>query len=227
QGVLLHVLDSLLRLLHPMIPFVTEEVWQRLADFAPQRGLVPQKATASITVAPWPMADETAIDSVIEDRFSLFQELLRAVREIRARQNVPPKTQIRFSVRCEPEVAELLAPMAAYLKSMAGAVAEAWGPEVVAPALSANAPTAKMEVFVDLAELIDVDSEIAKKKKDLEKLAGLIKGKEAKLAGGFVQKAPPQVVEKERQSLEDLKGQYEANDQMLRNLETIAANRQK
>ena len=96
QRVLAHTLDTLLRLLHPMIPFLTEDVWQRLGEIAPERGIdeiLP--AAESIMVAPWPECDPMRQDAEIEAQFARFQEVLRAVRDIRARQGVAPKTPLR------------------------------------------------------------------------------------------------------------------------------------
>ena len=226
QGVLLHTLDAILRLLHPMMPFVTEEVWQRLAEFAPVRGLVPSESAKACAVAPWPTLEEIPFASLSDEsyaaeiggRFAQFQEVLRAVREIRARQNVPPKTEMPCSVRCDAETVALLEPMSPYFQAMAGAKMSAWGPDVTAPALSANVVAGKMEIFVDLAELIDLDAEIAKKEKEIEKLSGFVRAKEAKLSGGFAEKAPPAVIEKERASLEELKNQLAANQTTLDHL---------
>jgi valyl-tRNA synthetase len=223
QNVLIGVLDTLLRLLHPITPFVTEEVWRRLADFAPVRGLEElAQASESITVAPWPIVDEAWIDPNIEAQFAQFQEALRCVRDARARQNVPPRTEVSFAIKCSAEVAELLLPMSEFFKSMACSVATELGPGVVPPALSSNATTSAMEIYVDVADLIDIPAEIQKKEKEIEKLNGFIKSKEAKLSGSFVEKAPAQVVEKERASLEDLRSQRDANLQMLQSLQTAA-----
>ena len=212
QRVLAHTLDTILRLLHPMIPFLTEEVWQLLAEAAPERGVDRlEKAAASIMVAPWPESDPARQDPQIEARFARFQEVLRAVREIRSRQNVPPKKQIEFALRCDEHVAERLRPMGPYFESMAGAKAIGWGPQVKAPALCANVTLPGMEVFVDLAGLIDVEAEIARKKQELAKLESLIAGKQKKLANkSFVEKAPAAVVEKERESLKELESQLAA-----------------
>ncbi len=223
RSILVAVLDALLRLLHPMVPFVTEEVWQRLAAFAPRRGLVPRDAAESVAVAPWPVLDEIPIPSLkdpefaaaIREQFTQFQEVLRAIRDVRSRQNIPPKTEIACAVKCDGAVTELLRPMRPYFKSMAGAVCEQWGADITPPALSASAVAGKAEVFVDIAELIDLDAEIAKKEKEIAKLAGLVKAKEAKLAGSFAEKAPPAVVEKERGVLADLQAQLAANQQTL------------
>ena len=114
QRILAHTLDVLLRLLHPMIPFITEEIWQLLAQVAPRRGLDdPQPASGSIMVAPWPQADTARQNAEIEAQFARFQAVLGALREIRSRQNIPPKSQIEFGVRCEAETEQLLRPMAA------------------------------------------------------------------------------------------------------------------
>lgn len=221
QNVLIGVLDALLRLLHPLTPFVTEEVWRRLADFAPVRGLKPVEATESVTIAPWPVPDESAIDENIEAQFSQFQEALRCVRDARARQNVPPRTSVRFAIKCSDEVAELIKPMSEYFESMACSVLAEIGPSVEPPVLSSNATTTSMEVYVDVAELIDIPAEIKRKEKEVEKLNGFIKSKEAKLSGDFVNKAPAQVVEKERASLEDLRLQRDVNVKTLERLQGV------
>jgi len=220
QRVLAHTLDVLLRLLHPMIPFVTEEVWQLLAEVAPERGIdEAAPAAESIMIAPWPQSDASREDPQIEARFARFQEVLRAVREIRSRQNVPPKQQIDFSVRCEPSVAELLQPMEPYFASMAGARPTGFGPGVEAPVLSANVTVPGIEVFVDLAGLIDVEAEVARKKQELEKLEKLVVGKKKKLENrNFIERAPEPVVQKERDSLAELEEQHAATAAVLQNL---------
>ena len=222
ERVLLHVLDTLVRLLHPIMPFVTEEIWQRLNEIVPKRGLFNVAvAVESITIAAWPEVDKAAINPNIEVQFGRFQDVLRAVREVRSRQNVPPKTEMRFVVKCDDALAELLEPMTPYFRSMAGAVAEGWGPDVVPPTFSANATVSGAEIIVDLAGLIDVEAELAKKTKDIQKLEGFIKGKEAKLKNeAFVGKAPKDVLEKERESLADLQNQLAAAKDACRLLES-------
>ena len=221
QRVLAHTLDTLLRLLHPMIPFLTEEVWQLLAELAPERGIDRiGPAAESIMIAPWPEADAARQDPIIEARFARFQEVLRAIREIRSRQNVPPKQQIEFSVRCDTETAELLEPMEPYFTAMAGAKAVGFGPDIEAPALSANVTLSGVDVFVDLADLIDIEAEIAKKQQELAKLESLITGKEKKLQNeNFIQRAPEAVVQKERDSLTEFKEQHAATATALKGLE--------
>ncbi len=138
QRVLAHALDTLLRLLHPMIPFLTEDVWQRLAEVAPRRGIDSVgPAAESIMVAVWPIGDSARQDAAIEAQFARFQEVLRAVRDIRARQGVAPKTVLKFAVRCDQAAAELLRPMEPYFSSMANAGLAGLGPAIAPPPLSA------------------------------------------------------------------------------------------
>jgi len=222
QRVLVHTLDVLLRLLHPMIPFLTEEVWHLLNQVAPERGLsVPRRAAESVMIAPWPESDPARRDPNIEAQFARFQEVLRAVREIRTRQGVPPRKRIDFAVRCEAATARLLQPMAAYFESMAGARAAALGPTVQSPPLAANTSLPGMEVYVDLADLIDVEAEIARKREELSKLESRIASQSKKLANeSFLQRAPAAVVQKERDALQALEDQSAAVraslDQLLR-----------
>jgi valyl-tRNA synthetase len=223
QRVLAHTLDALLRLLHPMIPFLTEEVWQRLAEVAPERGIdEPTVAAESVMIAAWPEADDVRQNPEIEAQFARFQEILRAVRDIRARQGVAPKTPLAFSVRCDAEVADLLRPMEPYFTSMANANAAAFGPDVTPPTLSAHVTLAGMDVYVDLTHLIDVPAEIARKQQEVEKLTGFIAAKEKKLTNeSFVQRAPADVVQKERDSLKDLQDQLTAAREALDNLKAM------
>jgi valyl-tRNA synthetase len=220
QRILAHTLDTLLRLLHPMIPFLTEEVWQLLAGVAPSRGIDSVgPAAESIMIAPWPESDVGRRDPVIEARFARFQEVLRAVREVRSRQNVPPKKRIAFSVRCDAQTAELLRPMESYFASMAGARPTGFGPEVEAPAMVANVSLPGAEVLVDLADLIDVEAEIVKKKDELAKIEARIVAQKRKLANeSFVARAPAAVVEKERHTLAELESQHAATAGVLERL---------
>jgi valyl-tRNA synthetase len=203
QQVLAHTLDNLLRLLHPAIPFITEEIWHLLAAAAPERGLARSERPAeSVMKADWPQPETARQDSAIEARFAHFQDVLRGLREIRSRQNIPPKTPIRFALRTSDEIVELLRPMAAAIQSMANAEATAWGSDVESPPTCARLALTAGEVLVDLAGLIDKDAEIARNEKERERLTGFVQGKRAKLANAnFVDRAPAEVVQKERESL--------------------------
>jgi valyl-tRNA synthetase len=220
QRVLAHVLDSLLRLLHPFIPFLTEEVWQRLATAAPVRGLTTAEEPAeSIMIAAWPAADTARRDAAVESRFARFQELLTGLRDVRARQTVPSKTTLKFAVRCDAETARELSSLAPYFASQAGAEATAWGPSAIVPDTHAKFLAAGCEVFVDLAGLIDVPAEIAKTEREREKTAGFVAAKVKKLSNAtFVERAPAEVVAAERASLAELEARLASLDESLARL---------
>jgi len=227
QCVLAHTLDVLMRLLHPMVPFVTEEVWQLLATLAPERGIdTVRPAAESIMIAPWPESDTSRRDTQIEAQFARFQEVLRAVRDIRARQNVPPRKQVDFVVRCDADVAGLLQPMKPYFESMAAARAGGFGPDVTPPELSANVVLSGIEVFVDLTGLINIEAEIARNQKELERLNRLIDVKKKQLNNEkFVQRAPAPVVQQERDNLRELESQVATTSTILADLTAVRSKR--
>ncbi len=224
QRVIVHTLDTLLRLLHPLIPFITEDVWQLLGAAAPERGMPkPARASESIMIAAWPQANALHQNAEIEARFARFQEVLRALREIRSRQNIPPKTPIRFTLRSNDETAALLQPMAAYFESMAGAVATAWGPNAVEPAACAKIAAGGAEVAVDMTGLIDVQAEVVRNEKELERVRGSIAGKERQLTNeNFVSRAPAAVVEAERRALDELRERVGSLEKTLATLRSQA-----
>jgi valyl-tRNA synthetase len=217
QRVLAHVLDTIARLLHPISPFITEEIWQQLAEAASSRGFgSPEPAAESVMIAPWPEANRELIDERIEMQFAKFQVVLAGLREVRSRQNIGPKTPIHFSIRTDAETQTLLEPMSPYFQSMAGAAATAWGPDVQSPALSSNFTAAGCEVFVDLAEHIDVNTDFERLKKEITELQGQVASKEKQLANEkFVQRAPPEIVAKERATLGGLRNRLSASDAAL------------
>jgi valyl-tRNA synthetase len=213
QQVLAHALDVLMRLLHPMMPFLTEEVWQLLAQVAPTRGLPTAKtAEASVCIAAWPVANTADQNPAIEQQFADFQAVLGAVREARQRQNIAFKEELNFTVRCDAATAKLLQPMQPYFAQMAHAVATEIGPAAepqgVPISLSLTGQSGPIEVHVDVSRFIDVAAERKRLDKERENLAKQITSIDAKLANkGFVDKAPAEVVEQQRNKLTELRGQ--------------------
>ncbi len=209
QRVLAHVLDTILRLLHPFIPFLTEEIWQLIAPLAPTRDLNgATTAEPRLIRAAWPASDAECVDPATESQFGQFLEVVTALREIRSRQNIPPKKPIQFAVRCSSATATRLQPLDSYFRALANAIDGRFGEGVTVPTTNATVRLAEMEVFVDLEGLIDKQAEQSRLEKQLERLAGAIQGKEKKLANEkFVGRAPEQVVQRERESLVQLKEQ--------------------
>ena len=218
QRVLAHALDVLMRLLHPMMPFLTEEVWQLLAKVAPNRGLpaaakaktMPQRKVFALRRGPRPTPRGRT--ARIEQQFADFQAVLGAVREIRQSQNIPQREDLTFAVRCDGATADLLQPMQPYFTQMARATATAWGPDAIAPDVAASRTIAgqqgTIEIHVDVSRFIDVGAERKRLEKDRENIAKQIKSIDGKLSNkGFVDKAPAEVVQQQRDKLAELREQ--------------------
>jgi len=207
RAMLLLGLDTVLRLLHPLMPFVTEEIWQQLRAAAGGRRTPWDDAAPpdSIMVARWPAPPAAWIDPATEAQFGTFLALVGGIREIRARQNVPPRTRVGVAIRAPQATVALVEPLRASLESMAVADITALGPDAEGGALGATASVAGCDVFVDLAGLVDVAAEIGRLEKELEKTVGFIRAKAAKLANAdFIGRAPEAVVAKEQAQLEEL-----------------------
>jgi valyl-tRNA synthetase len=213
QDVIAHALDVLMRLLHPMMPFLTEEVWQLLGQVAPNRGIpTAADATESICIAAWPTPNISHQDSRIEQQFADFQAVLGAIREIRQTQNIPQREDITFTVRCDIATTELLQPMQPYFTQMARATASAWGPQAEPPVTAASRTLAgqngPIEVHVDVSRFIDVGAERKRLEKERDNVTKQIASIDSKLANkNFVDRAPAEVVQQQRDKLAELRAQ--------------------
>ncbi|NTV63369.1 MAG: class I tRNA ligase family protein, partial [Oscillochloris sp.] len=201
RAVLYHVLEGTLRLLHPYIPFVTEEVWQYLTRV---EGVEPGPAH-SLMLATYPVGDEAWLDAAAESDWALSQELIVAIRNIRSEYKVEPAKWVPATV-----VAGGLAPMLREQAALIARLARVDAARLtmvesleVKPTQSAAIVLGAIEAYLPLAGLIDLEAERARLRKDLEQAEADVVRREAKLANqGFVGKAPANVVQRERDSLE-------------------------
>ena len=214
QSVMAHGLDTLLRLLHPTMPFVTESIWSHLNQAAPTRGVpTPSEPSAHLMIAAWPEADQSHYDEEIEKQFNEFQEVIGAIRRIRASQNIAPRESVPVAIRCGKETQQRLEPMRSYFAALAGADVIELGPDAVA--FETNAPLAltsiDVDVHLDLEKFIDVKAELTRLEKLVDQIEKQIMGKRNKLSNeNFVSRAPKEVVDQERESLADLERQLKS-----------------
>ncbi|NQV28258.1 MAG: valine--tRNA ligase [Rhodopirellula sp.] len=220
QRVLVGVLDGLVRLLQPFTPFICEELWQRLNEVAPERGLFePAKAAESVMIAPWPELAASLQDKNLEDRFSRLQETVVAVRNIRAVYGIGSSVPVKLFMKCEPGVAEELQVCADQFENLAKTILEAAGAEVDRPAASASFNLKDADGFVPLEGLVDVAAELERQKKEADKLRGFIKGHSGKLQNEkFVSNAPEKVVAEVRETLAGLEKQLESVEAVIAQL---------
>ncbi|WP_426349514.1 valine--tRNA ligase [Alloiococcus sp. CFN-8] len=188
-NVLYQVLSSALKLLHPVMPFITEEIYTHLTE------------EESISIANWPKADSAAIDKVIEEEMAIVIEGIKAVRNVRAEINVPPSKKAKLMIYPSKGAEAALEKGKDYIKQLASAS------EVVfldnKENLSKNLVSAVStggEFFMPLLELIDKDKEIERLNKEKEKLQSEILRVSKKLSNEkFVAKAPEAVVNEEKE----------------------------
>ena len=196
---LLEVLDKILRLMHPLMPFITEEIWQ---DVAPRLGI----SGDTIMLAHWPEADQTAVDSNAEDEMEWLKSIIVAIRTIRSESNIPPGDELELTLgNTVPEDGARVNRHKQALAKLAKVanIAIANPEEEQPPTLSALAGT--IEVMVPMAGVIDVKKELARLDKELDRLTT----ERGRLAGklsneNFIARAPADVVEKERVKLADI-----------------------
>jgi valyl-tRNA synthetase len=199
---LVRVLEAILRLAHPMMPFISEEIWQRVAPLA---GTLSADEGGSIMNQPWPLADEALVDERATRDIEWLKGVIVAVRNIRAEMNIAPGKPLEaLLTKGGPEDAERLAANRLFLSKLAKLERVEWLDDPEQAPLSATQLVGEMEVLVPMADLIDKDAELARLAKEIEKQEKLIGGIEKKLGNeSFVAKAPAAVVEKERGKLAD------------------------
>jgi len=201
RRVLLHALDVSLRLLHPIMPFVTETLWQELPH--------PPDAPASIMVAPFPTAADGRMDPAACAMAARLQEVISAIRAIRSEFAVAPSRGVSVVVRTDDaDLAALIGESRALLAALAHIDdAAIIGAQALRPPGSATAVIRGAELLLPLKGLIDLDAEAARLAKEQERAVKDIEFAEKKLSNErFTAKAPADVVEKERQRMEEARG---------------------
>jgi len=189
RTVLLEVQDTMLRLLHPIMPFLTEELWQKF----PHTG-------AYLAASRWPVVDEAKLDAKAERDMAMLQELVVKIRNVRAEAGIDPSRRIEVLVHAESArngklVAEQAALVATLVRAERVAVVEAFPPHLV----SARGVVRGYEIAVPLAGMLDFDAERTRLTKELRKIDAELDARNRKLANeSFIERAPADVVEKER-----------------------------
>ena len=220
QRVLVGVLDGILRLVHPIMPFVAEAIWQPLNETAFERGLpTPEPAAESVVIAPWPRFPDVWHDAAMETRMGRMQELIRAVREVRNRYNVDMKTPLDVFVRCSETIAEDFRTLQPFIVALAGVGRLECGSDTGKPPQAASHVTPEFAVYTSLAGLIDMAAEKVRLEKQLAEKRKHLQAARAKLANtNFVQRAPADIVQQQRDLVADLQTQIKAIEENLNEL---------
>jgi len=228
---LVTMLEALLRALHPMMPFITEEIWQRVRTLAApllaaQTPRAHRPSVDSVMVAAYPAASDYARDTDAESQVALLKEYILKVRQIRGEMNIAPSRKIPLLVRDADEPSQaLIRTHSHYLHRLAGLESLKLLGAGDAEPVSASAMVVNTTLLVPLAGLIDAAAEIdrlskviAKNESDIGKLRGKLSNE------SFVKNAKPELVEADRAKLAELAGQNESMGKQLERVRRLGGN---
>jgi valyl-tRNA synthetase len=194
KSVLTYVLDKILKLLHPIMPFVTEEIWQHI----PHEG-------ETIMHSEWPTVKSEWDDGEAEKEMLALQNVIRSVRNIRAEMNVAPKKPIDMLIKTASDYeTKIFEANQNYIERFCNPASLKIGTDIQTPEKSVSAVISGADIFLPLSGLINIDDEVSRLTKELGKMNAEVDRVEKKLSNPrFVDKAPEQVVNQEREKQAD------------------------
>ncbi len=213
---LLMVLESILRLAHPIMPFITEEIWQRVAPLA---GI----NADTIMLQPYPVADQSQIDSNAISDTNWVMNFILGVRRIRGEMNIAPGKPLPILLQNGSEAdQQSLANNRIYLQKLGRLESITWlNSDEVTPE-SAIVLVGEMNILIPMAGLIDKEAELARLEKEIQKIHNDLPRVEGKLNNpAFVDKAPPDVIEKEKAKLADFRSMLNNLEQQQRKIQAL------
>ena len=209
QVVCIYVIKGILTLLHPYAPFITEEIWSYFKD----------ETDKDLIVSPWLKGDKSDKAFASDDSVDLLKQLVTAIRTIRSSMNVPQDKKANVLIRGVAEYRSKIESFENIIMTLGKIENLTLADEIEKPPQSATAVVKKMELFVPLKGLIDLDQEIARLSKRMNELSGHLQNIEKKLANkNFVDRAPENVVKHENKKLKDMTTEFtlvKANLDML------------
>ncbi|WP_339339323.1 valine--tRNA ligase [uncultured Oceanicoccus sp.] len=216
---LIRVLETTLRLLHPFMPFITEEIWQRVAPLA---GQVAEDSKATVMLQPYPVLDPNDIDARAETDIEWVKGVIEGVRNIRGEMNISPAKAIPVLINNgSSEDQRRLEENRQFLITLAKLETISWLAEGDQAPMSATSLVKQMEILVPMAGLIDKQAETARLSKEIDKLQKDLDRISGKLNNpAFVDKAPPAVVDKEK---DKQAAQRQALDKLQQQLQQISS----
>lgn len=201
QENLIWILDQILRLMHPIMPFVTEKLWLSM----PHEG-------KSISVASYPVAHAEFENNEADNQMNFMIEVIKAVRNIRMEVNAPMSSSIDILIQLDKAAdKKILDDNSEYVQNFLHPKKLEVSTEIAAPKLAKTAVIPGAQIFVPLADIVDLDEELAKMEKEAKRLEGEVMRASKKLSNeGFVKNAPEAVIAKEKEKQADYESQLEA-----------------
>ncbi|KJR99436.1 MAG: valyl-tRNA synthetase [Peptococcaceae bacterium BRH_c4a] len=210
QHILAEILKGTLELLHPFMPFITEDIWQRL----------PVHKGMTIMKAAWPQPGSEYRDAQAEGDMEILMDIIRSVRHIRSEMNVPPGKKADIIIEAPYGIArKLIQQWSVYIENLAVGKVQIVGSLQEKPDQAAHAVTRGVEIFVPLKGLIDIGQETVRLTKELESIEKDLTRIKGKLSNeGFLSKAPGDVIEKEKTKENDLSSRHSSITKRLQML---------
>ena len=214
--VLIEVLEKSLRLLHPFMPFITEELWQNVVSKLPEDKALPE----SIMIAPYPQSDESFKDAVAEEVMASVVEIIRSIRNTRAEYKVEQSRQIEAIIYAG-EMEKEIAAYSSAIQTLAKAVPTILRNREGAPPENSLVTVLKgVEVIIPMQSMVDIEAEKKRIQREIEQMQSEVVRLEGRLKDeAFLSKAPSQVVEKERANLAGKQDKLEKLKEHLAHLE--------
>jgi valyl-tRNA synthetase len=197
--ILLDVLQTSMRLLQPIMPFISEEIWQSIKNYFPMD-------EETIVLAAFPQVDANLIDTAVEAEMQLIQESITAIRNLRKQVNLPPSTEVAIVAKtADAHQAELMRTNAAYFEKLAKVTSLTAAADAAKPAAALAAVVLNFEIYLPLSGLIDLQAEKERLDKQLIKLEKELKVITGKLNNQkFLANAPDAIVAKEKEKFEEI-----------------------
>ncbi|MEZ5571621.1 MAG: valine--tRNA ligase [Halioglobus sp.] len=213
---LIRVLEIWLRLLHPLMPFITEEIWQSAAPLAGKSG-------ATIMLQPYPQRDDGELDENANADIDWLKAVIVGIRNIRGEMNISPGKAIPVVLRKGNDSdRRRLAENSPYLKKLAKLADIAWLPDDTEAPMAATALAGELEILVPIAGLIDKEAEITRLDREIKKLENDLSRLRGKLSNAaFIDKAPADVVASERDKLRAQELSLETLQEQMQRIRSI------
>ena len=207
QETLVTVLEQGLRLLHPIMPFITEHIWQSI----PHQG-------ESIMIAPWPEYDGRWYDPEADEQLSLLMAIIKAIRNIRGEMNIPPGVRLEAMIKTSnQEKAAIILKYSQYVESLGKLENLKCSPDIIRPNTAATAIVRDLEIYIPLEKVLNFKEESERLKKELKKINRDLEFLHKKLANeDFIGKAPADVVKKDKDRSLELNHKKEKMEDVLK-----------
>ena len=211
QVVSVHVLKSILKLLHPYTPYITEELWSNFKS----------DDESMLIISTWPKADDTLINNEVEGEVQLLTDVISRIRNVRASLNISPGKRANLVARGDRTLTKVLEDHKVYLDRLVKIDDLKCDSNIDKPSQSATAVVQGMELFIPLANLIDIDDEIKRLEKQISDMNGRLSAVNGKLNNAnFIDRAPDNIVDNEKRKQAEYQSSLEKLKQNLKSLQT-------